>query len=439
MSAAAKQTVPEPEPGESPEIARDLARGGSVRADGENRPVPHGALLTRLERGDPSRGGFQTRGTDFESELTASQADGQPARRVPRWIERLLRTPLPVKLVGANVLLLVVAAATALVVRHRELSAGPVLTVVIVAYLVALLLNTGLVMLAVRPLRVLEKTVDTIWHGDLDARVPTSLLADRHVTRVARMFNILLDGLVADRARTRRLATGIIDAGDRERAAISRELHDSAAQSLAALAMQLGVAVRSIDEAPPEALRGRIEEARALANSTLEEIRMLAHTMHPRVLDDLGLVAALRRLARETTDHSASQSTSTGDGGVVVAVTAMEGSDDALPAPVKSVLYRVAQEAVQNARKHAAPRHIEIRLHRDAKSVMLEVADDGRGFDLATERQERTGIGLFTMRERVALVDGELRVSSRPGGGTSVIASIPLHESSTANPRGAHT
>src|SRR6185437_8060777 len=180
MSAAAKQTVSETDHGRRPE--------------GEIRPVPHGALLTRLERGDAARPRFPNRGMDDASEPAMRQANGQTVRRVPVWIERLLRIPLPVKLVGANVLLLIVAAATALVLRHRELSSAPLLTVVIVAYLVALLLNTGLVMLAVRPLRVLEKTVDTIWHGDLDARVPTSLLADRHVTRVARMFNILLDG-----------------------------------------------------------------------------------------------------------------------------------------------------------------------------------------------------------------------------------------------------
>jgi len=157
------------------------------------------------------------------------------------------------------------------------------------------------------------------------------------------------------------------------------------------------------------------------------------------VLDDLGLIAALKRLARETTDRSASYATTGRDSAIVVDVTAMEGSDEALPAPVKSVLYRVAQEAVQNARRHAAPKHVAIRLEASAKSVTLEVTDDGRGFDPAAKQRDQTGIGLFTMRERVALVDGEFRVSSRPGGGTSVVASVPLHESSSANPRGAQT
>jgi signal transduction histidine kinase len=253
------------------------------------------------------------------------------------------------------------------------------------------------------------------------------------------MFNILLDGLVADRARTRRLAAEIIDAGDRERAAISRELHDSAAQSLAALAMQLGVAGRSIDDAPLGTVHEHIEAARLLANNTLEDIRMLAHTMHPRVLDDLGLIAALRRLARETTDRTTGYATSMDDATVAVDVEVMEGADSALPSPVNSVLYRVAQEAVQNARKHAAPKYIVIRLRRDAKSVTLEVTDDGRGFDPAIEHREGIGIGLFTMRERVVLLDGEFRVNSKPGGGTSVVASIPLLEPSSTIPRREHT
>ena len=381
----------------------------------------HGALFTRLERG-AIRGDGTCASCDEDA--TAAAAIGG---NLPRWIERLLRIPLPVKLVGANLLLLVGATATGLVVRHRELSTAPVLTVVIVAFLAAILLNTALVMLAVRPLRALEKTVDTIWQGDLGARVPISVLADRHVMRVARMFNILLDGLVSDRARTRRLATELITAADRERAAISRELHDSAAQSLAALVMQLSVGVQATDTAPREVVKERIEGARLLAISTLEEVRLLAHTMHPRVLDDLGLIAALKRLARDTTEHIANYVSSPEDSGVVVEVIAGDASDELIPPAVMSVLYRVAQEAVQNSRRHAAPQRVEIRFKRDLETASIEIVDDGRGFDPETVHGERAGIGLFTMRERVALVDGDFQIHSHPGGGTSVLASIPLH------------
>ena len=386
-------------------------------------------MLTRLERGrssGPCAHGAPDEATCSACNATQSSMTANPYAGVPRWVQRVLQIPLQGKLLGANGLLLAGAIASALILRHRELSTAPVVIVAIVAFGVTLLLDMGLVMVAMHPLRVLEKTVDTIWHGDLGARVPPSLLADRHVTRVSRMFNILLDGLVTDRARTRRLATELINAADKERAAISRELHDSAAQSLAALVMQLSVVAQSADTAPREVLRERLQSTRVLATNTLEEIRLLAHTMHPRVLDDLGLIAALKRLARDTTDHLANYAGSAEDRGVVVDVVAREGSDAAIPAPAMSVLYRVAQEAVQNARRHAAPTQVEIHLTTDAETATLEVIDDGRGFDPEAIRGERKGIGLFTMRERVALVDGEFHVRSRPGAGTSVSAKVPL-------------
>lgn len=411
---------------QAPENQPSTSTSTAARGDSSGPAGQHGALFTRLERG-PVRSDGTCASCDTDMRLPATTAANPP-----RWIEGLLRIPLPAKLVGANLLLLVAATATALVVRHRELSTAPVLTVVIVAFLAALLLNTALVMLAVRPLRTLEKTVDTIWRGDLNARVPISVLADRHVMRVARMFNILLDGFVSDRARTRRLATELITAADRERAAISRELHDSAAQSLAAIVMQLSVGVKSVDNAPREVLKERIEGARLLAINTLEEVRLLAHTMHPRILDDLGLIAALKRLARDTTDHLANYANPSESGAVVVEVTADDSSDELLPTAVMSVLYRVAQEAVQNARRHAVPTRVEIRFKRDLETASVEIVDDGRGFDPETASGERAGIGLFTMRERVALVDGDFQIHSRPGSGTFVRASIPLQPASNS-------
>ena len=372
------------------------------------RAIP--ALLTKLERG--------RRPSSLGGERAA-------ATGLPRWIEWLLRIPLPMKLAGANAFLLIAATATAIIVRNNELSAAPVLIVVSAAFLIALLVNIVLVNLAVRPMTILEKTVDTIWQGDLDARVPPSLLADRHVERVGRMFNILLDGLLADRARARKLAAELISAGDRERAAVSRELHDSTAQSLAALVMQLGALAYDADRAPVGLLKERLDGARALAAATLEEVRLMAHTMHPRVLDDLGLVAAVRRLVREATGHATTPT------GTTVEVVAAEGIDEAIPAAQASVLYRVAQEALQNVFRHAGASRSEIRITADAGTAHIEIVDDGVGFDPDVARPERVGIGLLAMRERVALMDGDLHISSSAGAGTSVLASVPLHPSPT--------
>ena len=372
------------------------------------RAVP--ALLTTLERG---------------RRQASLAGERDVATGLPKWVERLLRIPLPMKLAGANAFLLIAATATAIVVRNHELNAAPVLIVVSAAFLVALLVNIVLVNLAVRPMTILEKTVDTIWHGDFDARVPPSLLADRHVARVGRMFNILLDGLLSDRARARRLAAELISAGDRERAAVSRELHDSTAQSLAALVMQLGALAHDADDTPVEKLKERLDNARTLAATTLEEVRLMAHTMHPRVLDDLGLVAAIRRLVRESISHASSPDATTAE------VVAVEGIDEDIPAAQASVLYRVAQEALQNVLRHAAASHVEIHIWADDDTARIEIVDDGVGFDPDAARPERVGIGLFAMRERVALMDGDLHISSSTGAGTSVLASVPLHAATT--------
>ena len=375
----------------------NAAPAEAARAAGSAAPA--GQLLgTRLERGGSAR--------------------ANEPRPLPAWMERLLAIPLPAKLVGANLILLAAGVAAGLAERHDALTSAPILATVVSALVLALLVNVALVTLAVRPIDELGRTADRVWRGDLDARVQPSLLADRDTARVGRTFNILLDALIADRARTRRLASELISAEERERATIARELHDSAAQSLAALVMQLSAATRAASAASgtPEPARAALEAAQALATDVLEEVRLLAHTMHPRVLDDLGLVAALRRLARETTEHSS----------VEVTVNAQAGADSLAGSSQASVLYRVAQEAVQNALRHAAPAHVAIRIGATDARATLEVADNGRGFDVERERSEHRGMGLFTMQERVSLVDGTFQIVSHAGAGSTVIASVPL-------------
>lgn len=382
----------------------DAARADAANAAGRAAPI----LGTRLERGPRTYASPES-------------------RALPAWIERLFAIPLPAKLVGANLVLLVAGVTAGLAERHEALTSAPILAAVVGALVLALFANVALVVLALRPVGELGRTADRVWRGDLDARVPRSMLADRDVARVGRTFNILLDALLADRARTRRLASELINAEERERAAIARELHDSAAQSLAALVMQLSAAARAAEAASgtPEPARAALQAAHTLATGVLEEIRLLAHTMHPRVLDDLGLVAALRRLARETAEHTSMD----------VALTALSGAETIAGSPQASVLYRVAQEAVQNALRHAAPEHISIRVGATDARATLEVSDDGRGFDVDRELREHRGMGLFTMQERVSLVDGTFQIESRPGDGSTVTATVPLGAGAVLPPR----
>jgi signal transduction histidine kinase len=152
---------------------------------------------------------------------------------------------------------------------------------------------------------------------------------------------------------------------------------------------------------------------RGIVVEALTEVRTLSHNVHPRVLDDLGLVSALEFLARRTREGSG------------VAVRVSSDVTAAVPAAVASVLYRVAQEAVRNAVRHAGARDLHIALAANRREARLEVVDDGAGFDVAAADAARAGMGLFLMRERLALIDGHLDVVSRPGRGTTVRATAP--------------
>ena len=336
--------------------------------------------------------------------LVRSRSGAASGSRTPRLAA--LRVPLAAKLTGANLLVVALLLAT-------WVAAGGSLNGVVALIVAGVVgLHLTLVLVALRPIRDLEIVAARVWQGDYAARVERSRIADREVLRIGSMFNLLLDGLASDRARLRALASEVIAAGDRERAALARELHDSTAQHLAALQLQLAAAAR---DATDPTLADRLRAARDAAQSTLEEVRVLSHNVHPGVLDDLGLDAALRRLAREASHGN----------GVDIDVDA-EAGPDPLPPNVAGVLYRVAQEAVSNAVRHAAPRRVRINLFRGSDAITLEVHDDGRGFDLETAERRRSGMGLLSMRERTALIDGRVDIKTTAGGGTTVVATVPL-------------
>lgn len=344
--------------------------------------------------------------------IPLARAQPRTLRTAPSSRLAALRVPLAAKLVGANLLVV------SILLGAWLMAGGPLNRVVIVLLSAVVALHLGLALIALRPIRDLEAVASRVWRGDFGARVQRSSVADHEVLRVGSMFNILLDGLESDRARMRTLATEVIAAGDRERAAIARELHDSAAQHIAALLLQLSAAARDAND---PFLAERLHTARDSAEGILEEIRRLSHTVHPAVLDDLGLEAALRKLARDASHGN----------GIDIDVRADQASSR-LPANVATVLYRVAQEAVRNSTRHASAKRIHISLFQARPSVTLEVHDDGAGFDLEDVQRRRTGMGLLSMNERVGLVDGTLEIKTAPGSGTTVSATVPLEPADNA-------
>ena len=326
-------------------------------------------------------------------------------------MRRLLRVPVASKIAGANALI-VVAALVAMVGVEGGLRDVRALWIVGGALAASLLVNVVLVVLALSPLMELEGTAQRIWDGDISARVPRSPLADANIQRVGGALNALLDSISADRSRLHDLTARVLTVGDQERSYIARELHDSTAQSLAALLMELGVALSDTTE--PEALQ-RLQRLHRIASDVLDEVRMLAQTVHPRVLDDLGLGAALQHLAREFESR----------GSVRVEVVADENVRE-VDNGTASVMYRVAHEALTNTLRHANARtavlHAEVRGH----VARLSISDDGDGFQLEEAERRRPGMGLYMMRERVALVGGGFEIESAPRQGTRITVSVPL-------------
>jgi signal transduction histidine kinase len=212
-------------------------------------------------------------------------------------------------------------------------------------------------------------------------------------------------------AAHREFSGRLIQAQEEERAWVARELHDDLIQRVGLLTQE-AVGMRALLRDPETAVRhlmGLEAELRDLG----EEIRRLAHRMHPSVLDHLGLPAALRALGEEVeaTEH------------LPVRVMVEEPAPALAPAAALS-LYRVAQEALRNVVKHAAAAEATVRLARQNGGVVLEVVDTGRGFDPAHDGGAR-GLGVTSMTERLRLVRGTVRIVSAPGRGTRAMAWVP--------------
>jgi len=214
----------------------------------------------------------------------------------------------------------------------------------------------------------------------------------------------------------RELLHKAITAQEEERRRIARELHDEASQALAALLVSL----RLMENAPSlEEARAQVARMREVVNQTLDEIRALAWELRPSVLDDLGLVPALTRYIQSCRSRF----------GMEIDLEVVGLDQVRLPWKVETALYRIAQEALTNAARHAGARHVSVILEKRGNQVLLIVEDDGRGFDLAQVRassQERGRLGLYGMEERASLVGGRLTIESAPGSGTTVVVEVPL-------------
>jgi len=223
---------------------------------------------------------------------------------------------------------------------------------------------------------------------------------------------------VAD-AKLKALAQRVVDSQEQERARLSRDLHDGISQALVSVKLQLEAGIIRLggDSHQQQAGREGLERTVEQVKSVLGEVRRISHDLRPALLDDLGLAPALDYLASESGRHS----------GTPVRFR-VEGALDALPETAGTVLFRIAQEALTNAERHAGARIIDMSLVRRGRSLTLTIQDDGAGFDAdKVAGHPQRGIGLRNMMERMEAIGGRFAIASSPQG-TRVVASIDLEE-----------
>jgi signal transduction histidine kinase len=208
---------------------------------------------------------------------------------------------------------------------------------------------------------------------------------------------------------TRDALRRVVAAQELERKRLARELHDETGQALTSILL----GVKALEAAEGEARTTAGAAVRELLASTLQDVRRLAVELRPSALDDFGLVPAVERLAETFAERT----------GIAVDVESrLQG--DRLPTEAETALYRIVQEALTNVAKHARASRISILITDKDGAVAAVVEDDGRGFD--TREPRDAGLGLVGMRERIGLLDGRLTIESSEGGGTSVVAEVPV-------------
>jgi signal transduction histidine kinase len=237
-----------------------------------------------------------------------------------------------------------------------------------------------------------------------------------YILRLERQARLRYAELALHRGELRQLSARLVDAQEAERRSISRELHDEVGQSLGLLLMDVG---RLSNRLASNDEKGRelLEHVKVLAERIVQTVRNMALLLRPSMLDDLGLVPAVEWYARELSRQ----------GNIEVKVHA-ESVSESLPDEVKVCVYRVIQEALNNAQRHAYAKNVLVELTQSRDAIHVAIKDDGSGFDAKRTR----GMGLLGMEERVKRLGGTITINSQANAGTTIHVELPLAGRSVA-------
>ncbi|MBI4025686.1 MAG: sensor histidine kinase [Verrucomicrobia bacterium] len=352
--------------------------------------------------------------------------------RKSRWLDMILSVPVPVKIMGIAVGAAalfgggMVYVGMPLILKGHRFSLQLVLVILVFAA-ISILVAFALTAVLSRPIRELVEAARAVGRGDLKARA--RVWADDEIGHLSRAFNEMTENIRQKEAKHVYLIGKVISAQEEERARIARDLHDQTGQSLTSLILGLKALESGCDQCAKAG--GHLNHLIALASQTLEEIHEMAVTLRPNVLDDLGLVTAIQRQVEVCRKRFQVE---------VDFQTIGFTEKQRLPRDAEVALYRVLQEAITNAVRHARASSVNILLQQRNGTLLAVIEDDGRGFDAAHWRENclrEERLGLFGMEERVTLLGGKFTVESGNGrSGAAIFIEVPVtHDGGVGHPQ----
>ena len=342
--------------------------------------------------------------------------------RIQHIKQRMKTVPIVCRVLIANALVVVFGAVVGTWLARQF----PDIPLVILVLVFALLgigiiswLNYYTIRISLRALQDLERVIQQVDIGSLNLPESISLETDPDIQPLAQAVNEMLRRLQSHSLQLRALSERATNAQEEERRRIARNLHDDTSQAISSLIISLERLENALPEKPGE-LRQRAQNARLLATRTLEDLRKIIYDLRPTMLDDLGLVPAIRWYTRSALE----------DTGMRVSFD-MPDESMRLDPNLETELFRITQEGVNNIARHSNARRVIVRLHQTEEHIHLELEDNGAGFDVeavATTALSDKRLGLLGIQERVSLIGGEVKIRSVPNRGTVLQVKVPLPE-----------
>jgi len=322
-------------------------------------------------------------------------------------------------LIGNSIIIVFGAIAGTIVTRQMTLLGNIrlILFFSFVGILITLLVNRAIIKTALYPLHELGDALERVDSGQIN--IPDSLqnYQDPDIRRLVTAIDSMLTRIANYTSQLQAISERAINAQEEERVRIARSLHDDTAQSISMLIIHLDRLGNLIPANAPEFTR-YVSDAQQVATRLLENVRQIIWDLRPSILDDLGLLSAIRWFARTNLEKA----------GVKVDFQA-SSEITRLPPHLETMLFRIAQEAISNILRHANASKVSIRLWKADWEVWLEIKDDGRGFNIEKISERAVGqkqLGLLGIQERASLVHGSVSIESSPESGTCLQVHIPL-------------